>query len=57
MNTSITANADEKIARFSVEGLHYNIIANEVYKKRNYIDPFSKSFLEYNIAGLKVVGY
>lgn len=54
MNTSITANAKEKIARFNAEGLHYNIIANEIYNKHNYIDPFDKSFLEYVIAGLTV---
>jgi len=54
MSRSITANAKEKIARFNAEGLHYNIIANEIYNKRKYIDPFSKSFLEYVIAGLTV---
>jgi len=54
MNASITANTKEKIARFNAEGLHYNIIANEIYRWHNYIDPFSKSFLEYVIAGLIV---
>ncbi len=55
MNTSITANAEEKIARFNAEGLHYNLVANEIYKKYSYIgDPFDKSFLEYIIAGLIV---
>jgi len=54
MSRSITANAKEKIARFNAEGLHYNIIANEIYNKHKYIDPFSKSFFEYIIAGLTV---
>lgn len=55
MSTSILANAAKKIARFNDEGLHYNLVANEIYKKRNDMrDPFNKSFLQYLIAGLIV---
>jgi len=55
MNTSIATNAEKKIARFNAEGLHYNLVTNEIYKKHSYIDdPFDRSFLEYIIAGLIV---
>jgi hypothetical protein len=55
MSTSILENAKEKITRFNNEGLHYNLVANEIYKMRNgIIDPFDKSFLKYLIAGLTV---
>jgi len=55
MSTLILENAGAKIARFNDEGLHYNLVANEIYKKRNDEgDPFSESFLQYLIAGLIV---
>lgn len=56
MSTSmILTDAAQKIDRFNEEGLHYNLVANEIYKKRNDIgDPFDKSFLQYVIAGLIV---
>jgi len=53
MTTSILDNAATKITRFNNEGLHYNLVANEIYKRRDDIgDPFDKSFLRYLIAGL-----
>ena len=53
MVISITRNAISKIARFNDEGLHYNLVASEIYKARSRIEnPFDKSFLPYIIAGL-----
>jgi hypothetical protein len=33
-------------------GLHYNMVANQIYEKRSGTDPFDESFLPYIIAGL-----
>ncbi|HJX70196.1 MAG TPA: hypothetical protein VJ441_03785, partial [Dehalococcoidia bacterium] len=52
-NVTLT-NATQKIARFNDIGLHYNLVANQIYKKRfaGSTDPFAKSFFPYIIAGL-----
>lgn len=53
MVSSILDNAVSKIARFNDEGLHYNLVANEIYRVRGQIEnPFDKSYLPYIIAGL-----
>lgn len=56
MSTSaILADASQKIDDFNKEGLHYNLVANEVYKTGNdSTDLFDESFLRYIIAGLIV---
>lgn len=49
----ITTNAENKIAEFKNIGLHYNLVANEVYKARASLgDPFDKKYLPYIVAGL-----
>jgi hypothetical protein len=50
----ITDNAEIKIARFNEIGLHYNLVADSIYKKRysDGIDIFSEEYLRYVIAGL-----
>jgi len=35
MVSSILENAAAKIARFNGEGLHYNLVAHEIYKMRD----------------------
>lgn len=50
---SILDNAISKIARFNEEGLHYHLVATEIYKIRRQIEnPFVESYLPYIIAGL-----
>jgi hypothetical protein len=41
-----------KVARFNAIGLHYNLVADQIYEKRKGTDPFDRSFLAYIIAGL-----
>jgi len=50
----ILKNATRKIARYNEVGLHYNLVANQIYEKRfaDDTDPFDTSFLRYIIAGL-----
>lgn len=49
----ILRNAKQKIDDFNRIGLHYNLIAKEVYRKRrSCADPFSQSFARHIIAGL-----
>lgn len=49
----ITQDASDKIRQFNQRGLHYNLVADEVYKKRNSIsDPFHPEYLPYIVAGL-----
>jgi hypothetical protein len=50
----ITDDAARKIARFNDVGLHYNLVAAQIYAKRTTqgTDPFSREFLRYIIAGL-----
>jgi hypothetical protein len=49
----ITDNASEKIREFNKHGLHYNLVADAVYKARNRIgNPFFRDFLPYFIAAL-----
>lgn len=54
MESVILEKAPEKIARFNGMGLHYNLVANQICKKRfsGNTDPFGKLFLPYIIAGL-----
>lgn len=54
MNSKILAHAAQKITRFDEIGLHYNLVANQIYQKRfdGDTDPFDISFLPYIIAGL-----
>lgn len=51
---SILEDARRKITRFNEIGLHYNLMANQIYEKRflQGVDPFDNSFLQYIIAGL-----
>jgi len=45
--------AKRKIAKFNRIGLHYNLVAKKVYRKRrSRVGPFSQSFMQYIIAGL-----
>ncbi len=50
----ILKNAARKVARYNEVGLHYNLVANQIYEKRFVDDtnPFDKSFLGYIVAGL-----
>lgn len=50
----ILENAMEKIKKFDHIGLHYNLVADQVYKMRfrKGTDPFSQSYIRYLIAGL-----
>ena len=49
----IVAGAKAKIERFNSIGLHYNLAADAVYKKRSSLNsPFNKQYLQYIIAGL-----
>ena len=49
----ITSNAKEKVENFNQIGLHYNLIADSVYKKRASLDsPFEPQYLQYIIAAL-----
>lgn len=54
MGSVILADAAQKITRFNEIGLHYNLVANQIYKKRfaESADHFAESFLPYIIAGL-----
>lgn len=50
----ILENAKVKIEEFNRIGLHYNLVANQIYTKRlvEDTDPFSQYFLRYIVAGL-----
>jgi hypothetical protein len=49
----MTSNAKEKIEEFNSIGLHYNIVADAVYKKRTDLDsPFNPEYLPYIVAAL-----
>jgi hypothetical protein len=51
--TAITQNAKVKIAYFNEIGFHYNLVADQIYKKRRKIgNPSAKLFQPYIIAGL-----
>jgi hypothetical protein len=53
MASSILQNASAKIDRFNDGGLHYNLVASEIYKARSQTKkPLDKSYLPYIIAGL-----
>jgi hypothetical protein len=53
LENSILAGAKGKIESFNSIGLHYNLVADAVYKKRTSLDsPFNKQYLQYIIAGL-----
>ena len=54
MESIIVTNANAKIARFNDIGLHYNLVANQIYEKRftGSMEPFAKSFIPHIIAGL-----
>jgi hypothetical protein len=49
----ITSNAKDKIEGFNSIGLHYNLVADAVYKMRSSLDsPFNSQYLKYIIAAL-----
>ena len=49
----ITSNAKEKIEKFNSIGLHYNLVADAVYKKRASLgSPFNPEYLQYIVAAL-----
>lgn len=49
----ITLDASDKIRQFNDRGLHYNLVADAVYKIRKSIeDPFRSEYLPYIIAAL-----
>jgi len=54
LESVILGNATEKIKRFNYIGLHYNLVANQIYEKRfaSGTDPFDRSLLPYIITGL-----
>lgn len=54
MESAILTDATAKIKRFNDMGLHYNLVAIQIYEKRfaGSTDPFATSFLSYIIAGL-----
>jgi hypothetical protein len=50
---SILVGAKEKIARFNSIGLHYNLVADAVYKKRETLESmFNQEYLPYIVAAL-----
>jgi hypothetical protein len=52
MEKEILRDAADKIKKFDGMGLHYNLVADQIYDKRRSTDPFDISFLPYIIAGL-----
>lgn len=50
----ILINAARKVARYNELGLHYDLVANQIYEKRfvGGTAPFHTSFLPYIVAGL-----
>lgn len=54
MQSEILTDATGKIAEFKRIGLHYNLVANQIYENRfaGSTDPFAESFLPYIVAGL-----
>jgi hypothetical protein len=54
MDNDILYDAKEKIRRFNRMGLHYNLVAGQIYQERyrGNTDPFSRSYLQYIVAGL-----
>ncbi len=53
MVSVILENAVSKITRFNEAGLHYNLVAKEIYRVCREIEsPVDKSFMPYIIAGL-----
>ena len=48
----ITADAAQKVARFNSLGLHYNLVADAVYRVREQLDPFDPAYRRYIIAAL-----
>ena len=49
----IISNAPEKINQFNKLGLHYNLVADAVYKLRKSVpDPFGPEYIPYLIAAL-----
>jgi hypothetical protein len=52
--SAITDNAAQKIAYFNKIGLHYNLVADAIYRVRQTCeDPFSNAYLPYIVSGLK----
>jgi hypothetical protein len=47
MENEILRDASAKIKEFDGMGLHYNLIAEQIYDKRRSTDPFDESFLPY----------
>jgi len=54
LQSKILADAAEKIAEFNRIGLHYNLVASQIYEKRfaGNTDPLDDSFLPYIVADL-----
>lgn len=52
--SEILGDAAQKVTRFNDMGLHYNLVADQIYERRFAwdTDPIDKSFLPYIIAGL-----
>ncbi len=49
----ITTNASDKIRQFNDRGLHYNLVADAVYRMRNSLaDPFAPEYFPYIVAAL-----
>lgn len=49
----ITSAAKEKIKRFNLAGLHYNLVADAVYEQRRFIkEPFGEEYQRYITAAL-----
>ncbi len=49
----IILGASEKIRHFNKIGVHYNLVADAVYKLRNSLpDPFDSQYMPYIIAAL-----
>jgi hypothetical protein len=49
----ITTDAEQKIQNFNQIGLHYNLVAEGIYKMRSSLDsPFNQNYIQYIIAGL-----
>jgi len=53
-NSKILEEAEWKIEQFDLNGLHYNLVADQVYRKRfkEKVDPFGKEYLRHIVAGL-----
>jgi len=48
--TMILSNVEQDVAAYDLWGLHYNLVADAIYRVRNQIgNPFSEDYLRFNL--------